>query len=279
MGKYNCRKTFRWLLREKGINLRERLEKIVLQRGFINSIMELQHGDCRLQHNFNGTFCDLEDFGRYPWYRDLVTYTSEEIVTPSVSELPALLAHYFVHRWAYLSPQPPVTRQNAADAAFQKLEEIEAGQNPERLNKLIREEIGISIFADFLVGCLAGMIEEDIIINGARKKPSREYLDRLLPHYPNYSLEKLQSSRMKHIQKLYSLLTSPDAGYFFQHCSNQEQVMDYFFQMGQLLNDLGLTKIERLVELEPLSKGSQYRFFFAQGLDRGRESYGDKKSA
>lgn len=254
--RFNSSKVLKRIRRERGFDLRERLQDVFQEREAIaaNSSLELQHGDCRLQHNFNGVFCDLEDFGYFPPYHDIVTYTSEEIAAPSVGELPALLAYYLIHEKAYSSAPSIFTPE--------ELDEV-GNYNAEYINKLIVERVGTPVFADFVVGYLAGIIEDDIRINGARKKLSKESLAQLLPRYPHYTVDKLHRSRMKHIEEIYTLITSPEATGLFQYCSNRKGVISYFFHIGKLLNEVGLTKIDHLENLEKPSKSSQYSLFFS----------------
>ncbi len=259
--KFSSSKVLKRIRREKELDLRERLQDIFQEREALaaNSSLELQHGDCRLQHNFKGRFCDLEDFGYHPPYHDIVTYMSEEIAAPSVGELPSLLAYYLILEKACSSKPSRFTANELS-----MLEDYKKNNGSvEPLNRLIVDKVGTPFFADFVVGYLAGIIEDDIRINGARKKLSKESLAQLLPRYPHYTVDRLHRSRMKHIEEIYTLITSPDAAGLFQHCSNREGVISYFFHIGKLLNEVGLTRIDHLENLEKPSKSSQYSLFFS----------------
>ena len=218
----------------------------------------LQHGDCRLYHNFNGSFCDVEDFGYYPWHHDVVSFTSEEVVRPPVSELPGLLAYYLVFMNAYSSKSNVFTIQELEQ--IQELKEVSAHQELERK---LSTKIKRDTFSDFVVGYLAGVFEDDIYINGVRKKYTRRKLQKLADQYPGHTVESLQDSKLSHVGDIYNFLTSVEAGDLFSHCNNRDQVVNYFFHWGNLLEKLGLIEVNDLGRLEKLSRDDhQWMIYF-----------------
>ncbi len=258
-GKKFKQKRAQQLIQRKGIDLEKRLFDIFEFRSKISYVKRLQHGDLRLDHNFGGVFCDLEDFGYYPSQQDIVTYTSHELATPPVNQLPLLLANYLILEKKYGAKHPPAT------------EKLPATTKVDDLEQLVDAKIGVEYFANFLVGYLSGAIEDDIIVNGARKKYSNGFLKEMLREYPGYTPDKFQKSRMRHVMELYAFLTtSPEAGLLFNQCTNRGSAMAYFFNVGKLLNDLGLAEIDHLEVLDQLSKGSQYSLFFGNGEGKKR---------
>lgn len=265
--RFKSEKVRKRIQRELGIDLEERLRELFEFRQAFKYVPELAHGDCRLQHNFNGTFCDLDYFGYHPPYYDVAKYFSEEIATLPVSKLPSLLAYYLLYKRAYSEED-----EKESGRMFEQLKKIK--DEGSELEKMISERVGIREFADFVLGYLMETIEDNIIVNGSRKKFSPEELKCLLPKYPGYTYERLQKSRMDATQRYYHFITSVEAGPLFQNCSYPQKVAGWFFQMGKLLNDLSETAIDRLSYLEKIESGSQYTRFFTNG--NGKNSNGGK---
>jgi len=235
--------------KSKKVDLPEKLKEIFRLQEAIKTKIRPQIGDCRLDHNIDGKFCDLEDFGYYDWCQDIVTYTSEEIAAPPVNELPGLLAYYLVYERAYGS--------KSHDYQLRELKELD-GEDPHDIKRLLSQRVSTTDFADFVIGYLSGvLIENDIILDGVRKKYSPERLQEM---HPGRSLEEIHRAKMEHVEKLYDSFTqSFGEPEILSYCSNGREVKQYFFHLGKLLQDLGLVKIENL---NVLSDGSQWDLFF-----------------
>lgn len=255
MEQFSPDEVYQRIKQEKGVDLGVELSRIETFREKIKLTFKLQHGDCRVQHNFGGAFCDLEDFGYYPVQHDIVTYMSNDAAAPPVSQLPSLLAYYFLFEKAYSSKSSTLT-----------IEELEKGvdpRNPGELNRLIKKKIRRkNPFPDFVVGHFAQMLEEDIVIDGVNKKYTSDNIQNILKAYPGLTPDSFQRSKMEHVRNLYRFMTSVEAGDLFGKCTNRKEVMAYFYHVGKLLTNLGLVNIDGLGYLEKLSKGSQYSLFF-----------------
>jgi hypothetical protein len=251
---FDERRADRFVKNRKKVNLVERLQKVLYLRSQIDTKTKLQHGDCRPHHNYNGTWCDVEDFGFYKQEHDIVTYSNEEICRPYVGDLPSLIAYYMAVERAYSSKSREFTM-----AELNNLEET----NPHSIKEMIRGRIPVQKHANAIASYLAGSIKNDIHIHGVRKKYSLKELDKLVGGYPGYGPKTLHNSRMKHIEEIFDFATSPQAGILFGNCSNRNETIGFFYETGKLLEDLGLIKVNGLGHLEKLSKKiSQWDFYF-----------------
>ena len=169
-----------------------------------------------------------------------------------MNELPGLLAHYLVFMTAYGSKSNIYT--------IQELEKISGHHDLER--KLFGK-ISQDTFSDFTFGYFAGILEDDILINGVRKKYSRKRLQGLADQYPGHTVESLQHSKLSHINDVYDFLTSMEAGALFFNCSNRKDVASYFLKWGRLIEDLDILKFNDLGRLDNLSgEDLQWNIYF-----------------
>ncbi len=255
-----------YVQQSRGIDVRESLHgiceaerKLFPKAGHIR----LQHGDCRIQHDYSGRFCDLEDFGYYTWVHDLVAYTSERVAAPPLQEVPNLLALYYLHEQAYGATKPGEDNRKPRKGGgnSRKIRMLE-GSDPSQALQHFSQLKGVTKkdFADFVAGYLAGvLVDNDLIIDGVRKKHSRQLLHEM---EPGISFEEIHQQSPRHIQEIYGFLSSGQAGMVLGNCTERKAVADYFFRLGDLLSErLRLVEIPGLDNLDRLRSASQWDYF------------------
>jgi len=241
------------IYKSKGIDLEQKIEDIFeaaectfefskedqKRKG---SIIRLQIGDCRLHHNFNGRFCDIEDFGWYPWYHDAVNYTSEEVSSPPIEKIPSMLALYLLYEKAYGS--------GSKDYSITELGiEFHEG-NPlldETVHERLKETVSDSEFSNFYGGYLFGtLIQSDIILDGINKKYSTPRLKKM---YPGYRIKDIHRLKLNHIEKIYqnadSLISPLLLRYSKDNPDRSRAMKDLFYQIGCLEQELFPIDIEK----------------------------------
>ncbi len=241
--KFESDKALLEIKQRKSVNLIEEVNKIMKLREAIVEKAHLRLGDCRLQHNIGGRFCDWEDFGFYSKSQDIAQYTGEEIATPPVDALPQLLTRYFIEENQVYLRFSGFSKEEIEQSTDQEADKIIANINPQ-------------IRADFVIGYFAEVLEDDIIVSGVRKKYNRDLLTERINSFPGFTFSKIHESKYKHIRELYDFLTSPLGATLFQRPTNPEGVISYFQNFGVLLSDkLGLVNLENLGNLDELRKG------------------------
>jgi hypothetical protein len=224
--------------------VRDIFEKLYVALGITTdprSRIRLQFGDCRLQHDFNGRFCDLEDFGYYPWYQDLMTYTSAEISIPRINDIPRFIVDYLLYNKAYSSKSGTHT--------ISDIEERGKLKHQRETEKLLSESFDREEIADFSMGYITGLLIENCLIqDGINKKYSR----RLLRHfYPGLHINEIHTMKMERTKAIYHNIISESGGFRLPlvYCSNRRLMKECLYEIGNIMREISPTEIPGLDKL------------------------------
>ena len=246
-------KVLSYIDKEYGINLITEVDELFKIEEIFKTEVRYQHGDSRPHHHVYDPsrdkyiICDLEDFSPNKRHSDIVTYTGPEYSQPPMEEIPSLLAYYLLLSIAW--------EEKSRKVRVKEVEKIDE-TDPRDIQKLLGQKVPVGDFADFTVGFLAYTLQQDVILDGIRKK----YSEKLLRRYcPGLTINEIHELRPKHIQESYQGLTSIGDINVFDSCSTPNEAREYFFRFGKLLEKLELAEIDNLGVLE---KGSQWSLYF-----------------
>ncbi|MBT3297423.1 hypothetical protein HN385_00705 [archaeon] len=224
------------------------------------SRIRLQQGDCRIQHIFDKTFCDYEDFGSWEWYHDIATFTCSDLSKLPIEEIPLTVSLYLIAESIRGDESRKVTKKELRELLKEtsNLERIKktTGQDLIRLiNKIGLETTDAN---DLTLGYVAGVIENRIITNGAKKKSSSEELKLFYPYHdmPRYQL---YQTDLNEISELFNALTEGVLVIPLDYCSSPRKARNMFYRLGSILQKTELIDIPNLNNLRKERSG--YSFF------------------
>ncbi|MEK6938505.1 MAG: hypothetical protein AABX04_05655 [Nanoarchaeota archaeon] len=224
-------------LREKGIDLEDRVKALSNLRGTLNEQYWLQHGDYNVSHLFGKKVVDLEDFGYHSWTRDLSTFFMggiDSISLPDENELPYFLSLFLAYKSAF---------QNGN---MDKVEEIDRTvKSGENIDVNYLERMGAidtrRQYAEFMFSFFASAIEEGIHLDATLRRYSPDHLQTLISGLEGYTIGQMQECKRVYVERLFRNLG--DVSPLMNLCGNPAGERDYFFGLGQLFKDVDTISI------------------------------------
>lgn len=246
------------VLKSKGIDLDERVTQICSLRLGLNEKPWLQHGDYNVAHAYGKKVIDLEDFGYYPWTRDLSTFFMggiDNISLPDSAELPGYINLFLAYKQA--NEIRYSKSKEESEKSIAQLDALLNGVLPEASskdflqaisqinvdfltqNKAIESKTG---YAEFLFSFFASAIEEGVHLDATLKRYDEEHLQMLINGLNGYTSEEMRRCKSKYVNELFGAveLCSP----FMRDCANPEKVKDYFITLGKLLKEVDVIEYD-----------------------------------
>jgi len=225
---------------QNGISIEDRVREIFALKPALNERVWLQHGDYNVAHVFGDKVVDLEDFGYYPWTRDLSTFFMggiDNISVPDGRELPQFLGLFLAYKHAF---------QTGNSRLRKSIDEIATSSNLSSLNAQYLESIGAiedrRSYAEFMFSFFASAIEEGVHLDATLKRYSEPHLRKLMGRLKDYSVEQMKECKRVYTQELFHIVE--EISPLTSMCGNPEGVREYFGALGQTLCDVEAIYLE-----------------------------------
>ncbi len=242
------------VLKSKAVDLDERITKICSLRSGLNEKPWLQHGDYNVAHAYGKKIIDLEDFGYYPWTRDLSTFFMggiDNISLPDSAELPGYINLFLAYKQAN-----EVKYTKSKEESKESIKQLDALLNEIPSEASSREFLdAVSLinvdflmqndaiesksgYAEFLFSFFASAIEEGVHLDATLKRYDEEHIQKLINGLKGYTTEEMRKCKSNYVTELFGAVEQCSP--FMRDCANPEKVKDYFITMGKLLKDVGV---------------------------------------
>lgn len=227
--------------------------------GGTRSRIRLQQGDCRIQHIFK-KFCDFEDWGMKEWFYDIATFSSSDLSKLPIEEIPLTASLYLIAESIWGDDSRKVRKKELDEflKEYRNLDIIKKTTGPDIINLINKIGLETQDANDFTLGFVAGVIENRIITNGAKKKSSPEEM-RLFYPYHKLSRDQLYETDLREINDLFNALTEGALVVPLDCCSNPRKAREMFYTLGNMLQRIELIDVPNLNNLR--RETSSYSFF------------------
>jgi len=221
VGEYNYDSVCDYVQKDKGINLEERLREIFSLESQLQRATKLQHRDCNGLNMIGERLIDLEDFGYGSFTDDISSYC---IIVGKGNNTIFKNKDFSYFLQAYIALEHAYEQKDWDRAA--SLMKATNGQFKDRVSEIMSEQQ----YADFLLSFFADAIGKNVQLGSSFSR-----------YDPKLSAG-LRGTTQKSVKELFENVSLLDR--WFNSSSNPTEAREYFYAVGNLLNQLGFSEID-----------------------------------
>ncbi|MBI2662038.1 hypothetical protein HYX11_01100 [Candidatus Woesearchaeota archaeon] len=213
-----------YIQKTMGVNLEERLRELFSLESQLKRNSKLQHRDCNGLNMIGERLIDLEDFGYSSWTDDISSYC---IIVGKGNNVIFKDKDFSYFLQAYLSLEQAYELQDWERA--KDLMKASNGQFRQRVGEIMSKQD----YADFILSFFVDAIAKNVQLGATFSRYTREMA------------QGFSANTQDSVKELFENISLLDQ--WFSASSNPKQGREYFYAVGNLLNDLKISAIDESI--------------------------------